>query len=117
MDETREETKSKQKVTHKGRPRKIPQLPREIWEKVAGLVSEDDLLAFALTCKEFRELQLALTPHTKMKVDQFSVHFHCDWEVTRGWILWVFDLLIELPCVCLLIFMLPEAPEPVFDEL
>ena len=63
-------------------------------EKVAGLVSEDDLLAFALTCKEFRELQLALTPHTKMKVDQFSFG---GWEVTRGWILWVFDLLIELP--------------------
>ena len=70
-----------------GRALRRPELPREIWAKVAGLAKENDLLAFALTCKNFRDIQKSLTRRTRSSFKCFKCL-----NVSRSWVKWVFSL-------------------------
>ena len=82
-------------------------LPYNVWVEVAKHVKLNDLFAFAMTCKEFREIQMELTGwETKTRVppeSEYAYRFHDEtrgvaekdrWlmNVSPDWIKWTFAL-------------------------
>ena len=73
----------------------------ELWEKITGHFESPDLLAFAMTCRFFREKQKDLKKKMETIVGGEDLVFYAHyWKVTShtlGWFRWVCDTFKILP--------------------
>ena len=71
----------------------IPELPTEIWTKIAAKLTDDDALAFALTSRQLRVAQqqagrkLRTRGNTRWK-DEWGVFMSTRGEVSKDWCIW-----------------------------